>query len=69
MKIKKSGGYTIAQDEESSVVYGMNRVAVQSGRSTRSSPCTTSAQDRGPSVSGGLAEAGGLISTGPKNFS
>jgi len=31
MKIKKSGGYTIAQDEESSVVYGMNRVAVQSG--------------------------------------
>jgi len=30
-KIKKTGGYTIAQDEESSVVYGMNRVAVESG--------------------------------------
>ncbi len=31
MKVKNSGGYTIAQDEETSVVYGMNRVAVQSG--------------------------------------
>ncbi len=30
-KIKKMGGYTFAQDEESSVVYGMNRVAVQKG--------------------------------------
>ncbi len=29
--IKKSGGVTIAQNEESSVVYGMNRVAVESG--------------------------------------
>lgn len=31
MKVKNSGGYTMAQDEETSVVYGMNRVAVQSG--------------------------------------
>jgi two-component system, chemotaxis family, protein-glutamate methylesterase/glutaminase len=31
LKVKKNGGRTIAQDEESSVVYGMNRVAVQMG--------------------------------------
>jgi two-component system, chemotaxis family, protein-glutamate methylesterase/glutaminase len=31
LKIKKLGGRTIAQDEETSVVYGMNRVAVQMG--------------------------------------
>ncbi len=31
MKIRKSGGYTIAQDEETSVVFGMNRVAVELG--------------------------------------
>ncbi len=30
-KIKNKGGYTIAQDEDTSVVYGMNRVAVQAG--------------------------------------
>lgn len=30
-KIRKTGGYTIAQDEETSVVYGMNRVAVELG--------------------------------------
>jgi two-component system, chemotaxis family, protein-glutamate methylesterase/glutaminase len=30
-KIKKLGGRTIAQNEETSVVYGMNRVAVQMG--------------------------------------
>ena len=30
-RIKKKGGFTIAQDEDTSVVYGMNRVAVQSG--------------------------------------
>lgn len=30
-RIKKKGGYTIAQSEETSVVYGMNRVAVQEG--------------------------------------
>ncbi len=29
--IRKKGGFTIAQDEDTSVVYGMNRVAVQSG--------------------------------------
>jgi two-component system, chemotaxis family, protein-glutamate methylesterase/glutaminase len=31
LKIKGKGGYTLAQDEETSVVYGMNRVAVQMG--------------------------------------
>ena len=31
LKIKKTGGSTIAQNEETSVVYGMNRVAVQMG--------------------------------------
>jgi two-component system chemotaxis response regulator CheB len=31
MNIKEKGGYTIAQDETTSVVYGMNRVAVQMG--------------------------------------
>jgi two-component system chemotaxis response regulator CheB len=31
LKIKQKGGYTIAQDEETSVVYGMNRVAVEIG--------------------------------------
>ncbi len=31
MNIKKSGGFTMAQNEETSVVYGMNRVAVQEG--------------------------------------
>ena len=31
LKIKEKGGYTIAQDERTSVVYGMNRVAVQYG--------------------------------------
>ena len=31
MKIKSKGGYTIAQNEETSVVYGMNRVAVEIG--------------------------------------
>lgn len=31
-KIKESGGRTIAQDEGSSVVYGMNRVAVEKGK-------------------------------------
>ena len=30
-RIKKGGGYTIAQNEETSVVYGMNRVAVEIG--------------------------------------
>lgn len=29
--IRKAGGTTIAQDEKSSVVYGMNRVAIKSG--------------------------------------
>ncbi len=31
LNIKKKGGSTIAQDEETSVVYGMNRVAVELG--------------------------------------
>jgi two-component system chemotaxis response regulator CheB len=31
LKIKQKGGYTIAQNEETSVVYGMNRVAVEIG--------------------------------------
>ena len=31
LKIKKTGGHTIAQNEETSVVYGMNRVAVEMG--------------------------------------
>jgi two-component system chemotaxis response regulator CheB len=31
MKIKSKGGYTIAQNEQTSVVYGMNRVAVEIG--------------------------------------
>ncbi len=31
LKIKEKGGYTIAQNEETSVVYGMNRVAVEIG--------------------------------------
>jgi len=30
-KIKEKGGYTIAQNEETSVVYGMNRVSVEIG--------------------------------------
>ena len=30
-RIKKAGGYTVAQNEETSVVYGMNRVAVELG--------------------------------------
>ena len=30
-EIKKKGGYTIAQNEDTSVVYGMNRVAVEYG--------------------------------------
>lgn len=29
--IKKAGGYTIAQDERSSVIYGMNKLAIESG--------------------------------------
>jgi two-component system chemotaxis response regulator CheB len=29
--IKNKGGYTIAQDEESSVVYGMPRAALETG--------------------------------------
>lgn len=31
LNIKNSGGYTFAQDKESSVVFGMNRVAVEIG--------------------------------------
>ncbi|HOP62862.1 MAG TPA: chemotaxis response regulator protein-glutamate methylesterase [Spirochaetota bacterium] len=31
LKIRKTGGHTIAQNEDTSVVYGMNRVAVESG--------------------------------------
>jgi len=31
LKIRKNGGYTFAQNEETSVVYGMNRVAVEIG--------------------------------------
>ena len=31
LKIRNNGGYTIAENEESSVVYGMNRVAVEIG--------------------------------------
>jgi two-component system chemotaxis response regulator CheB len=34
-RIKKSGGFTVAQDEESSVVYGMPRVATERGYATR----------------------------------
>ncbi len=30
-KVKEKGGYTIAQDEETSVVFGMNRVAINNG--------------------------------------
>ncbi|MBY0425803.1 MAG: chemotaxis protein CheB, partial [Cytophagales bacterium] len=30
-KIKEKGGFTIAQDEESSVVYGMPKAALESG--------------------------------------
>lgn len=30
-KIRQTGGYTMAQDEETSVVFGMNRVAVELG--------------------------------------
>ncbi|MBN2039493.1 MAG: chemotaxis response regulator protein-glutamate methylesterase [Spirochaetes bacterium] len=30
-KVKDLGGYTFAQDEETSVVFGMNRVAIQNG--------------------------------------
>jgi two-component system chemotaxis response regulator CheB len=29
--IKKKGGVTLAQDEKSSIVYGMNKVAVDAG--------------------------------------
>jgi two-component system chemotaxis response regulator CheB len=31
LSIKKNGGYTIAQDELSSVVYGMPKAAVENG--------------------------------------
>ncbi len=31
LKIRENGGHTIAQNEETSVVYGMNRVAVEIG--------------------------------------
>jgi two-component system, chemotaxis family, protein-glutamate methylesterase/glutaminase len=31
VRIKKAGGHTIAQNEETSIVYGMNRVAVEKG--------------------------------------
>ncbi|MBN2078151.1 MAG: chemotaxis response regulator protein-glutamate methylesterase [Spirochaetes bacterium] len=31
-RVKESGGHTIAQNEETSVVYGMNRVAVEKGK-------------------------------------
>ena len=31
VKIKEAGGRTIAQNEETSIVYGMNRVAVEKG--------------------------------------
>jgi two-component system chemotaxis response regulator CheB len=31
LKIRQKGGYTVAQNEETSVVYGMNRVAVELG--------------------------------------
>jgi two-component system chemotaxis response regulator CheB len=31
LKVRKSGGYTIAQNEDTSVIYGMNRVAVEIG--------------------------------------
>lgn len=31
VRIKESGGRTIAQDEDTSVIYGMNRVAVEKG--------------------------------------
>ncbi|HUO61089.1 MAG TPA: chemotaxis response regulator protein-glutamate methylesterase [Candidatus Acidoferrales bacterium] len=34
-RIKKAGGFTVAQDEESSVVYGMPRVATERGYATR----------------------------------
>lgn len=36
LKIKKSGGYTITQDESSCVVYGMPKAAVENGSSTES---------------------------------
>lgn len=31
LRIKEAGGYTVAQNEETSIVYGMNRVAVERG--------------------------------------
>lgn len=36
--IKKSGGRTIAQDEQSSVVFGMNKIAIDSGCIERIAP-------------------------------
>lgn len=38
LRIKNKGGYTIAQNEETSVVYGMNRVAVEIGGITDEMP-------------------------------
>jgi two-component system chemotaxis response regulator CheB len=35
MKIKEKGGYTIAQDEKSSIVYGMPKAAFESGAATQ----------------------------------
>ncbi|MCU0822733.1 MAG: chemotaxis response regulator protein-glutamate methylesterase [Spirochaetes bacterium] len=44
LKVKDKGGYTLAQDQESSVVYGMNRVAVTRGAINEIVPLTKIAQ-------------------------
>jgi two-component system chemotaxis response regulator CheB len=40
MKIKSKGGYTIAQNEETSVVFGMNRAAIEIGAVNEIVPLT-----------------------------
>jgi two-component system chemotaxis response regulator CheB len=55
LEILRAGGYTIAQDEATSVVYGMPRCAVELGAARGVMPL--------PQIAGGLLSLSGMKST------
>lgn len=57
--IRKRGGHTVGQDQETSIVYGMPRVAYEMGAVERQVPLSQIAQVVGELVASGLANTTG----------